>query len=146
MLNLRLIDTETSAVVKTITLNLPAHADLDREMSKLNRSLLMTVMAKYPLQGYVVQVNGDQVMLNLGRSQGITTGSDYEVIEPGQSVTYKGKVLRGSAKRVGRLEIVQVEPDFCYARIIEKQRPFNPDDKVKEIMPEMAVEGSSHVN
>lgn len=146
LLNLRIIDTETSAVVKTITLNLPVHADLDRELSKLNRSLLMTVMAKYPLQGYVVQVNGDRVMLNLGRNQGITSGSDFEVIEPGQSVTYKGKVLRGSAKRVGRLEIVQVEPDFCYARIIEKQRAFNPDDKVKEILPEMAVKGSSHVN
>ena len=146
LLNVRLIDTETSAVVKTFTLQLPIRADLEREMFKLNRSILMTVMAKYPLRGYVVQVNGDQVMLNLGHDQGITSGSAFEVIDPGQSVTYKGKLLRGSAKRVGRLEIVQVEPDFCYARIIEKQRAFKADDKVKEILPEMAAEGSRHAN
>lgn len=146
LLNLRLIDTETSAIAKTITLRLPAHVDLEREMFSLNRTIIKAVMDKYPLQGYVVQVDGDEVMLNLGSSQGVSSGSSFEVIEEGQPVTYKGKVLRSSPKSMGKLEVVRVEPDYCVARITEKQRSLARDDKVKEILPQAMLKGGGHAN
>jgi tetratricopeptide (TPR) repeat protein len=143
LLNLRFIDTETSAVAKTITLRLPANVNLEREMHNLNRTILKTVMEKYPLQGFVVKVDGDKAILNLGSSQGVSSGSSFEVIEEGQPVTYKGKVLRSSSKSMGKMEVVQVEPDYCIARIVEKQRPLAGDDKVKEILPENLMQGES---
>ena len=135
LLNLRLVDTETSAIAKNITLRWPANVDF-----------IKTVLNRYPLQGYIVQVDGDEVMVNLGSSQGVSSGSSFEVIEEGQPVTYKGKVLRSSPKSMGKLEVVRVEPDYCIARILEKQRSFARDDKVKEIMPEALTKGSGHAN
>ena len=146
LLNLRLVDTETSAIAKNITLRWPANVDLEREMFGLNRTIIKTVLNRYPLQGYIVQVDGDEVMVNLGSSQGVSSGSSFEVIEEGQPVTYKGKVLRSSPKSMGKLEVVRVEPDYCIARILEKQRSFARDDKVKEIMPEALTKGSGHAN
>ncbi len=146
ILNLRLIDTETSAVAKTVTLRLPANANLEREMFNLNRTILRAVMEKYPLQGFVVKVDGDEAMLNLGGRQGVSSGSSFEVIEEGQPVVYKGKVLHSSTKSMGKLEVVQVEPDYCIARIVDKQRPLAQDDRVQEILPEDLLKGGKHVN
>ena len=94
LLSLRLIDTETSAVVKTITRRMAANADLEHEMYSINRTILKTIMETYPLQGYVVEINPEEVILNLGSSRGVTVGSAFEVIEEGKQVVYKGKVLR----------------------------------------------------
>ncbi|MBT8341059.1 MAG: tetratricopeptide repeat protein [Desulfatitalea sp.] len=141
MLNLRMIDTETTQIAKTITHRLPAGANLDRELFDLNRELLKTVMAKYPLRGYVVQVEGKQAMLNIGRNQGVTTGTTFDVIEKGEAITYKGRVLRREANTVGRLEVVKVEPDVCFARIVEQKRLVAQDDPVKEVLVEIAAKG-----
>jgi tetratricopeptide (TPR) repeat protein len=141
LLNLRLIDTETSAIAKTITMRIGTGANLERELNRLNRDILKTVMEKYPLQGYVVQASSKEVMLNLGRKQGVSTGSAFAVIEPGQSITYRGKVLRGAARTVARLEVVRVEPDLCYARVAEEKRPLKRDDQVKEVLPEVVLHG-----
>jgi len=141
LLNLRMIDTETTAIAKTITHRLPANGDLERELFDLNREILKAVMDQYPLQGYVVQVDGKEVMLNLGRNQGVTPGSAFDVVEMGKEITYKGRVLKSESQSVARLEVVRVEPDLCYARIIEKKREPARDDQVKEVILEMAMKG-----
>ncbi len=146
LLNLRLIDTETSAVVKTITRRMTANADLEHEMYSINRTILKTIMEIYPLQGYVVQTNAEEVILNLGSSRGVTVGSAFEVIEEGKQVVYKGKVLSGSPKTVAALEVISVEPDYCVAGIKQKKRPLVTDDKVREVLPDVDMKGSKNAN
>lgn len=143
LLNLRMIDTETTAIAQTVMQRITAQSDLERELYNLNRSILRNVMDKYPLQGFVVQADPKEVMINLGSRQGVATGTAFDVIEAGEAVTYKGRVLRGAAKTVARLETVRVEPDLCYARIVEKQRELARDDKVKEMLPQEVRGGGS---
>jgi hypothetical protein len=47
-------------------------------------------------------------------------------------VEYKGKKLQAAPKIIGKLEVVTVEPDLCYARILSSERPLKQDDKVVE--------------
>jgi hypothetical protein len=124
-----------------MTRRISSNADLERELNQLNRDILKTVMEKYPLQGFIVQAGSNEVMLNLGSKQGISTGSGFEVIEPGNPITYKGKVLSGAPKIVARLEVVRVETDLCYARITGQDRPLKQDDRVKEVLPEVVLKG-----
>jgi tetratricopeptide (TPR) repeat protein len=144
LLNLRMIDTETSAIAQTLTHRITSQTDLERELFDLNRTILRSVMEKYPLQGFVVQADGKEAMINLGSRQGVATGTAFQVLEAGEAVTYKGRVLRNADKAVARLEVVRVEPDLCYARIVEQQRALARDDKIKEILPEAVTRGGSH--
>lgn len=144
MLNLRLIDTETSAIAKTIARRITSSTDLERELFGLNRMILKTVVEKYPLQGYVVRADAKEAMINLGSNQGVATGTTFEAIETGEGITYKGRVLRGAPKTIAKLEVVRVEPDLCYARVIEKQRPLAQDDQVKEIITAAVLKGSAN--
>ncbi len=141
LLNLRFIDTETSAIAKTITRRINAGEDLERELYGLNRIILKSVMEKYPLQGYVVKAGSKEVMVNLGSNQGVSTGTGFEVIERGKPVIYKGRELGTASKTVARLEVVRVEPDLCFAKVEEQERPIKRDDQVKEILPDIVLKG-----
>ncbi|MBW2600415.1 MAG: tetratricopeptide repeat protein [Deltaproteobacteria bacterium] len=132
LLSMRLIDTETSAIPKVVTKQLALGVSLEKELNELNRSLLKSIMAKYPLKGYVVRVSGDEAMINLGIKQGIVLGTRFEVIEEQEPIKYKGKLLHSAPKSIAQIEIIRVEPDLSYARILNSKRTIRPDDKVKE--------------
>ncbi|RZB36022.1 MAG: hypothetical protein SRB2_02527 [Desulfobacteraceae bacterium Eth-SRB2] len=132
LLSLRLIDTETSSIPKVVTKQLSSGASLKKELNLLNREILKTIILKYPLQGYVVQATEDQVMINLGSKQGVVLGTKFEVLEEQKPIKYKGKLLRSSPKSFAQIEIVRVEPDLCYARILKQESPIKSDDKVRE--------------
>jgi tetratricopeptide (TPR) repeat protein len=139
LLNLRLIDTETSAIPQVTTKQIDPQASLEKELFQLNRDILKTVIIKYPLHGYVVKTTDDQIMLNIGSKQGVVLGTKFEVLEEQAPVTYKGKTLQSSPKTIAQLEVVRVEPDICHAKILNKERPLKTDDKVQEKIEEAAL-------
>ncbi len=133
LLSLRLIDTETTAIPRVLTKQLaPGTMDVEKELERINQQILQTIIQKYPLQGFIVQINGDQATINIGTKQGVVLGSTFEAIEEGKTLLYKGKELKGLPKTIGRLEVVQVEPDMCSVHILEQKRPLQKDDKVLE--------------
>jgi NAD(P)H-dependent flavin oxidoreductase YrpB (nitropropane dioxygenase family) len=87
----------------------------------------------------VVNLVGEKALLNLGASQGVVMGTKFDVLEEAQAVEYKGKKLQGSARTIGQLEVVDVQPDLSYARIINKERTLRTDDKVQEKIEALAV-------
>jgi tetratricopeptide (TPR) repeat protein/peroxiredoxin len=141
MLSLRLIDTETTAIPKVINRELSTDVSLKKELHRLNREILTTVMTTYPLQAYVVNVTGDKVMINLGSNQGVVLGSKFEVIEEQEPIEYKGKKLQQAAKKIAGIEVISVEPDLSYCRIIEQERPIKSDDKAVEKIDDQLNKG-----
>jgi hypothetical protein len=117
---------------------------LDKEIGKVNREILRTIIEKYPLQGYVVQASDSDVMINLGAKQGVVLGTKFDVIEEQKPVKYKGKLLQSAPKVIGQIEIVGVEPDLSHARIMNQKRPLQTDDKVKERITDLLAAGVQH--
>ncbi len=139
LLSLRLIDTETSAIPQVSTWQIEYGASLEKELFKLNREILKTVILKYPLRGYVVKSAGDQFIINLGSNQGVVTGTKFNVIEEQAPIKYGGKLLHASPKTVAVFEVVTVEPDLSYVRVINTGRPLKINDKVQEKIEEIAL-------
>jgi tetratricopeptide (TPR) repeat protein len=132
LLSLRLIDTETSAIPKVVTRQIAPGASLEKEINRLNRDILKSIITKYPLRGFVVQATEDQVLINLGLKQGVVLGAKFDVIKEQEPIEYKGKKLQRAPKVIAQIEVEEVEPDLCYARILNQKSPINSDDKVKE--------------
>lgn len=141
MMSLRLIDTETSAIPHVIIRQIPQGAPLNKELASLNREILASIMQNYPLHAYVVNADGKQVMINLGANQGVVTGTTFEIIEEKAAVEYKGKKLQSEPESVAKLEVVKVEPDLSYCRIVEKKRDIKRDDKAVEKIDESLIKG-----
>jgi tetratricopeptide (TPR) repeat protein len=139
LLSLRLIDTETSAIPQVTTKQLGSQASLEKELFQLNREILRTVISKYPLRGYLVKVTGEQAVINLGSTQGVVPGTKFEVMEDQEPMKYKGKTLQTSPKVIAQVEAMRVEPDLCFVRILNQERPIKADDKVQEKTEEAAL-------
>jgi len=135
----RLIDTESSEIPLLTTKQLGSNSSLDKELFSLNREILKTVIAKYPLRGYLVKVTGDGAMINLGSRQGVVSGTRFDVVEEGEPMEYKGKTLRSSPKEIGQVEVVRVDLDLAHVKFIRQQRPLKADDKIQERVHETAA-------
>ena len=133
LLSMRFVDTETTAIAKVFTQEIATNTALDQELYQLNRKILKTIIAKYPLRGFVINSKADQVVVNLGSNQGVVVGTAFSVIEEKEAIEYKGKILQGGTETVGQLEVTQVQPDFSYARIVKHTRSFKQDDKIQEV-------------
>ena len=107
---------------------------MEKQIFQLNRDILKTVILKYPLRGYLVKVNGDEAILNLGSRQGVVMGTKFEALEEQEPIKYKGKTLSHAAQSVGELVTIKVEPDLSYLRIAKRDRTLKADDKVQEKM------------
>ncbi|HHO76982.1 MAG TPA: tetratricopeptide repeat protein [Deltaproteobacteria bacterium] len=132
LLSLRLVDTETTAIPKVINRELNSGSSLKKELHRLNREILTTVMTTYPLQGYIINVTDEKAMVNLGADQGVVMGSRFTVIEEPEPIKYKGKTLRQAHKKIADLEVIQVDPDLSYCRILSTERQIVRDDKTIE--------------
>jgi tetratricopeptide (TPR) repeat protein len=132
LLTMRLIDTETTHIAKVITDNIAGTGSAQKDVHRLNRKILTTIIEKYPLQGYVVRVENDEALVNLGAVQGVVPGTQFDIIEPGAPVKYRGKELKGKPNVIGQIEIAKVDTDFCRGRIVQNTRPIVQDDKLLE--------------
>jgi tetratricopeptide (TPR) repeat protein len=144
LLTLRLIDTETSAIPKVVTRQIASQTALEKELSYLNREVLKTIIEKYPLQGFVVQANGNEVLINLGSKQGVVLGTNFEAVEEQTPIKYKDKLLQSAPRVIGQIEIVRVEPDLSYGRVVKQERALKTDDKVREKLADIMATGAPH--
>jgi len=131
-LSLRMIDSETSAIPiaysKTVNLS-----SIDRVIERVSSELLREIVSKYPLQGFVIQQEGNQVLINLGETQGVKKRMRFALLEGGGIIEFKGKKLRRKLVKVGEIEVSSVEPDVSYAKIINVQGQIKSEMKIREI-------------
>ena len=144
LLSMRLIDSETTKIPKVVTVKMAPNAlNIDEEMQSVNRDLLNTIIAKYPLRGFIVQADGNGAIINLGSNQGVVPGTVFEVLEEGKPIKYKGREMKGLPVVVGKVQVERVEPDMCTVTISEQKRPLQADDKIQEVAGVVSGEGNA---
>ena len=136
LLNLRFVDTETTALAKVISEELGRPGTLEKDLNRLSRDILESLITLYPVQGFVVQPDDpDKILINVGKRHGVVLGTHFSVVEKKAPITYKGRVLQTKPVEVAELKVTEIEPDFSYAKIINKNRTLKTDDMVIEKRP-----------
>lgn len=132
LLNLKLIEAEKPDVSHTVQRQFASSVTLRKDLHWLNREILTAVMTQYPLKAFVVEVTGNQILLNLGADQGVVPGALFDVVEVKPPVNFKGKLFQPEPAVMATVEVVRTDPDFCYAHIKEQRRPIKAEDKLRE--------------
>jgi len=132
-ISLRLIETETSEVKIAITTDSYPENTSPGEIAKdLVSKLIVQVREAYPLQGEVVQVQGDELVINLGSGVGLKPGAKLRVLEEKQVKI--GQTISKSRFEVGTLEVSRVEENLGYAKVLDKKKTIIAGMKVQELM------------
>lgn len=131
--SLRLIETETSEVKVAVTPDpFPENASPSEIANILVKDLVLKLQSAYPLRGEVVQVNGNEIVLNIGQSVGLKTGTKLKLLE--ERKVKVGNKLSTTRIEAGAAEVSRVEADLGYAKLTESKSPVRPGMKVEEVV------------
>lgn len=130
--NLKMLNPDDARPIELIDYQFTAGIHLRKDLNQINRQLLTRIMEKYPLQAFVVEVTGNQVLLNLGSLQGVVEGTIFDVVVEKPPIIYKGKQLIPEPGVVAKVNVVRSDDDFSYGHIKDQRRPIKTDDKLRE--------------
>lgn len=115
--NLRLIDTETTDIVLPLTDTQAGNLDPMRVAAKFTSAITAIIKEKYPIKGRIALVDGDTVVINLGKKHNIIPGMVFNVLDDkGESIELNGKILGTRQVKIGQLDVSRVEDLMSYAR------------------------------
>jgi len=130
-LQLRLIDTETTDIRSTLTETLTDPASIASFADRVADKIVKSLKADYPLKGKIASVEGDEIIVGVGRKHGAQPGQRFRVVEDGEAVKVDGEVVGHKQKTIGTLEITKVEDAFAYAKPVDGSS-FKKDQHVVE--------------
>jgi hypothetical protein len=123
-------------VFLTFTLLVPAHAGIADQVGATFGLMLQEVVSAFPpVEGVVVQVDGDHLYMDLSKKQGLLLGQEFLVFRKGEEFRhpFNGKVLGRYEEILGYAQVQRVEEGFSGALFVPiegKDKP-KPEDGVR---------------
>ncbi|MBW1854045.1 MAG: tetratricopeptide repeat protein [Deltaproteobacteria bacterium] len=131
--SLRLIETETTAVKVTVMESAEKETGIDALAEEVARRVIEKLKVQYPLRGKVISLESEELMLNIGADQGVTSGITMKVLAEVKPVQLEGRLIVPKGREVGKIEITSVESSLAYAKILEKDGDIQVGFKVEEL-------------
>jgi len=108
--NLRAIDTENTQVMATVSGTSPFGDDPQKLLQGLVAGLQERIMAAYPIRGRIIEVQPEGVVLDVGRTTGVSVGTKLRLAEALESrveltVTEVGELTSKAAFKSDELEL-----------------------------------------
>ena len=120
IVEVRLLDVKTAALVVTLTSDRASLLSMlppetPRETGPL---LIQSIRDAFPPLGYVVQMNGKDIMIDLGSEAGLKKGDTLEVVQEGEQIIHPvtGQVLASPLKVISELKVVEASPQVSICK------------------------------
>ncbi len=121
-IDLRLIDTETAEII-TAKDEMSSRINMHQLKDMIQR-LATKVGKDIPLvQGFVINVDGDQLTLDLGTNKGVKKGMKCVVYREGAEIVHPitKQVLGKQTEELGEIKLTQVYPQYSIGKVIRSE-------------------------
>ena len=106
LVNLRMIETETTSIKIALTQALEAK-EREEVADSLSQEILTRLRSEFPLQGKILALRGQDITLDIGASEGVSIGQKFEVLSD----------TLGARSRLGELEVISVDKAESIGRL-----------------------------
>jgi TolB-like protein len=116
----RLIDTETAQII-TAQDEMSDRTSIPDLKDMINR-LALKISQDLPLvEGYVINVSGDQLTFDFGSAKGVRKGMKCIVYREGRDIIHPitKKVLGKETEELGEVKLVQVFPEYSVGQVLK---------------------------
>lgn len=127
LIDVRLIDVKTASILATVTSDRPDLAlllpsSIPREAGQI---LYRSIRDAFPPLGYVVSVNGKEIVVDLGSEAGLKDGDTLEIVQEGEQIIHpvNGKVLSAPMRVIGELKVATASPQVSICKLKSKEVP-----------------------
>lgn len=119
ILEVRLVEVTTGVILETLSSERP-YSPPALTLQEAGNYLSETLREKFPLSGYVVQVRGKEVIVDLGIDDGLKDGMALEVVRKGEQIIHPVTHIPLPPEWIvtGELKVVFVSPEVstCWLR------------------------------
>ncbi len=128
--SLRLIDTETTDIVLPLSERQTGPFVPSAVAANFAKTIAQTLKDKYPLKGRIALVDGNTVIINLGKKHNIAPGMVFDVLGEGEAIELNGRVLGSREVKVGQLEVLNVEDLMAYAKPLQAGGDWEKNQRI----------------
>jgi tetratricopeptide (TPR) repeat protein len=136
---LRLADAQSTALVGQVSRTFDSRADLGRLVKGMADELMNSLgNGQGPLQGLIADAAAeDAILINLGARHGAKPGLRFDLVEEGEPIQVGGRSISGRLKRLGGIEVTEVDEETAVAKLIEKKAgvTLHPEMKIRQVNP-----------
>lgn len=118
-INARIIDVQTASIEDAESVSSASTSRLQDLVEEMSRR----IMKKFPLDGYVVERDGDHIAIDLGRSAGVHPGMQFIAYRKGKVIKQPttGAVLYEQRIETGRFKITKVRDAISEGVLLEEK-------------------------
>jgi hypothetical protein len=124
IIDVRLIDVKTASILSTVTSDRSGFfpPSTPREAGKL---LYAGIRDAFPPLGYIVSVNGKEIVVDLGSEAGVKKGDALEIVQEGEQIIHpvSGQVLSAPMKVIGELKVLDASAQISTCKLTSKEAP-----------------------
>jgi len=121
IIDVRLMDVKTASLVATVTSERASLQSMLPPATPREAGVLLadSIREAFPPLGYVVQINGKDIVVDLGTEAGLKKGDTLEVVQEGEQIIHPvtGQVLAAPTKVVGELKVVTASPQVATCKL-----------------------------
>lgn len=117
-INSRIINVEDGSILAAESIRCASKADLQPVVQELTK----TIMKNFPLTGYVVKRDDENILIDIGKATGVHLGMEFDVFKEGKVIKHPvtGKVLDTERVVTGRIQVVQFQGNLTEAIILRE--------------------------
>lgn len=135
-LNVRIVDVETGEVIfaETITGNASDTVSagsqpqgegvlIDKAVLNAARLIFGPIQKKFPLTGYVLKVEGQEVWVDFGTSWGVGKARKVSIYREGEPIVHPktGKVIGRNRQQIAVDHVSEAQEDMCKVKLSKKE-------------------------
>ncbi len=120
IIDVRMIDVKSAALLSTVSSDRASLESMlppatPREAGAL---LEQSIREAFPPLGYIVQINGNDYVVDLGSEAGLQAKDTLEVIQEGEQIIHPvtGQILAAPMKVIGQLKVMSVSPQLAICK------------------------------
>ncbi len=116
--NARIIEVESSSIVAAENVKSTSAAKLEDLVVQMAEKIIRD----FPLEGYIVQREGNKVLIDLGKRAGVKPGMQFIVYQEGRVIKHPktGEILDIERIETGTIEITEVKTKTADGRIMKE--------------------------
>ena len=127
---MRLIDTETTAIVLPLVRRETGAIDPAQIAADFSKKISAAIKENYPLKGRIAEIDGDITIINLGKKHSIVPGMVFDVLTEGKPIELEGRILGYREVHDGQIEVTRVDDLVSYAKATGRSGRWEKTQKI----------------
>lgn len=153
----RLINIETGESISSFTIQADHTGGIKKKslvsaLNQLRSQIRTNLKTLYKLSSEVLEIQGDKVILLLGKNMGVKSGTIFEIITREEKTLIRGREITIPGKSVGFVEVQTMSIDASDGKVLRKWNKIKPGYQAHELTEGIfsggvnAMYGSNPVN